>query len=289
LWQAEWAASKLKELHSDLQVVICRITTRGDLATNVPLPKIGNKGLFTQEIESALLSGQIQLAVHSLKDLPTEMSQGLAIGAIAEREDVRDVLVSRLGVGLNDLPANARVGTSSLRRMAQLLAYRPDLRIVNLRGNVDTRLHKAGTSEYDAIVLAAAGVLRLGLADHIIEYLSWDVMLPAVGQGALAIEVRQDDADTRRLIAGLDHAPTRAATKAERAFLRALGGGCQVPIAGYGETSGEALHLRGLIASPDGRRVVRGEQQGAVAEAEMIGEKLAQLLLAQGGKEILET
>jgi hydroxymethylbilane synthase len=274
LWQTNWVAQKLTALSPEVEIIVQTITTKGDTQTDALLPQIGDKGLFTREIEAALLAGQIHLAVHSLKDLPTEttarvipsgakqspsrdleiassrkpllvMTSRLILAAISEREDARDVLVSHLKVGLDHLPHGARVGTSSLRRAAQLRAYRPDLQIVNLRGNVDTRLRKAGTEECDAIVLAAAGILRLGYADRITEYLSLDVMLPAVGQGALAVQARANDAATLELLKPLDHAPTRAAATAERAFLRALGGGCQVPIAAYGETRGSTLHLRG--------------------------------------------
>lgn len=312
LWQTNWVAQKLAALNPGIEIVIQTITTKGDTQTDTSLPKISDKepalsgaqGLFTREIEAALLAGQIHLAVHSLKDLPTQttarvipsgakqsptcdleiassrkpllaMTGRLILAAISEREDARDVLVSHLKLGLDHLPHGARVGTSSLRRAAQLRAHRPDLQIVNLRGNVDTRLRKAGTEEYDAIVLAAAGVLRLGYADRITEYLSLDVMLPAVGQGALAVQARADDSATLELLKPLDHAPTRAATTAERAFLRALGGGCQVPIAAYGETRGSTLHLRGLIASADGTRVVRGDMSGDVEKAEEVGERLA--------------
>ncbi len=287
LWQAEWVAARLRMLYPELGIVIQHITTKGDVVSDVPLPQIGDKGLFTREIETALLSSQIHLAVHSFKDLPTDLPCGLTIGAITEREDVRDGLVSRLRLGLDDLPLGAKVGTSSLRRAAQLLAHRPDLHIRGLRGNVDTRLGKASTEEYDAIVLAVAGLLRLGQADRVTEYLPVDIMLPAVGQGALVVEMREDDTHTRQLLAALDHAPTRAATTAERAFLRALGGGCHVPVAAYGETRDADLRLRGLIASPDGKRVVRSEMTGNLADAKTIGPALAQRLLAQGGKEIL--
>ncbi len=320
LWQTNWVAQKLAVLHPEIEIVVQTITTKGDTQTDTPLPQIGDKGLFTREIEAALLAGQIDLAVHSLKDLPvpdviaSEAKQspssnseiassrnpstslrsahasrallaktnGLTLAAITEREDARDVLVSRLNLGLDRLPKNARVGTSSLRRAAQLRAHRPDLQIVNLRGNVDTRLRKAETDEYDAIVLAAAGVLRLGYADRITEYLSLDLTLPAPGQGALAVQARADDATILRLLAPLDHAPTRAATTAERAFLRALGGGCAVPIAAYGQVSGDTLRLRGLIANADGTRVARGEVRGDVMQAETIGEKLASQLTVNG-------
>lgn len=288
LWQANWVAQQLRAHHPHIEIVIRTITTKGDTHTDdAPLPRIGDKGLFTREIEAALVAGEIHCAVHSLKDLPTESPisnlQSLTLVAITERADARDVLVSRHHVGLADLPRGARIGTSSLRRAAQLRAYRPDLQIVNLRGNVDTRLRKAQSDEYDAIVLAAAGVLRLGYTERITEFLPFEVMLPAPGQGALAIQARTDNATTRALLAPLDHAPTRAATTAERAFLRALGGGCQVPVAAYGEVNGDTLRLRGLIASEDGTHVKRGEVRGAMTDAEALGEKLATMLQEAGG------
>jgi hydroxymethylbilane synthase len=275
LWQTNWVAQKLAALNPSIEIIIQTITTQGDKQTDIPLSQIGDKGLFTREIETALLAGQIHLAVHSLKDLPADLPHGLTLGAITEREDARDVLVSRLSLGLERLPQGARVGTSSLRRAAQLHAHRPDLQIVNLRGNVDTRLRKSASDPYDAIVLAAAGVLRLGQAHRIAEYLSLDIMLPAPGQGALAVQAHADDAVTLELLKPLDHAPTRAATMAERAFLRALGGGCQVPIAAFGEVKSDTLYLRGLIADVDGTRVVRGEVSGDVGKAEEVGERLA--------------
>lgn len=277
-WQTDWVAGQLRTRMPGIEIVIETITTQGDRELDAPLAQIGDKGLFTREIENALGERRIDAAVHSLKDLPTELPDGLILAAICERADARDALVSRLGVGIDALPRGARIGTSSRRRAAQLRAHRPDLSIVNIRGNVDTRLRKATTDEYDAIVLAVAGLKRLGLADHITEYLSLDVMLPAPGQGALAVETRADDADTRALVTLLDHAPTRAATNAERAFLRALGGGCRTPIAAYGEVNGDALHLRGLIANEDGTRVARGEARGDVTETEMLGNDLANKL-----------
>jgi len=306
LWQTNWVARQLRAHHPQIEIVIRTITTKGDTQTETPLPQIGDKGLFTREIEAALVAGEIHCAVHSLKDLPTEpagviasgakqspilsteiassrkpllaMTHSLTLAAIPERADARDVLISRLNLGLDRLPHSARIGTSSLRRAAQLRTHRPDLQIVNLRGNVDTRLRKSASAEYDAIVLAAAGIARLGLADRITEFLSFDVMLPAPGQGALAVQTRADDAATLQLLAPLDHTPTRAATTAERAFLRALGGGCQVPIAAYAESRDGVLHLRGLIASADGTRIVRGETRGNIAQAEAVGEKLAAML-----------
>jgi hydroxymethylbilane synthase len=284
LWQTNWVAQKLTALNPGIEIAIQTITTKGDTQTDIPLPRIGDKELFTREIEAALLAGRIHLAVHSLKDLPTDPSRsttgegkggGLTLAAITEREDARDVLVSRLKLGLGHLPRGARVGTSSLRRAAQLRAHRLDLQIVNLRGNVDTRLRKATAEEYDAIVLAAAGVLRLGQAHRITEYLPLDIMLPAPGQGALAVQARVDDKVTCALLKPLDHALTRAATTAERAFLRALGGGCQVPIAACAEVCGNVLHLRGLVAIVDGTRVRRGEVSGETEKAEELGKSLA--------------
>ena len=284
VWQTNWVAQKLAALNPEVEIGIQTITTEGDTQTDPPLPEFGDKGLFTREIEAALLAGQIQIAVHSLKDLPTDpplsttgegKGGGLTLAAITEREDARDVLVSRLKIGLDQLPRGARVGTSSLRRAAQLRAHRPNLQIVNLRGNVDTRLRKATAEEYDAIVLAAAGVLRLGQAHRITEYLPLDIMLPAPGQGALAVQARVDDKATCALLKPLDHALTRAATTAERAFLRALGGGCQVPIAACAEVCGNVLHLRGLVATVDGTRVMRGEVSGETEKAEELGKSLA--------------
>jgi hydroxymethylbilane synthase len=286
-WQAGWVAAQLTAQNPGLEIAIQHIATKGDTLPDTLLAKSGDKGLFTREIESALLNGQIHLAVHSMKDMHAESPRGLTIGAIPGRGDARDVLLSRLCCGLDGLPAEARIGTSSLRRAAQLLAYRPDFRIVNLRGNVDTRLRRAATQEYDAIILAAAGLLRLGHADLIIEYLPPEVMLPAVGQGALAVQAREDDTDTLRLLAALDHAPTRAVVSAERAFSCALGGGCHVPIAAFAEMTDYALRLRGLVADPEGKRMVRGEMTGQMSEAESIGKALAVRLLAQGGREIL--
>lgn len=277
-WQTDWVAARLRERVPDIEIGIEIITTQGDRVLDTPLPQIGDKGLFTREIENALLQGRVHAAVHSLKDLPTELPDGLMLAAICEREDVRDALVTKHHCALRDLPHGARIGTSSLRRAAQLRAYRSDFQIVNLRGNVDTRLRKSAGDDYDAIVLAAAGLIRLGHANRIAEFLSLDVMLPAPGQGALAVEICADDADTCALVAMLDHAPTRAATDAERAFLRALGGGCQVPIAAFAQVDGNSLHLRGLIANEDGTRIVRGEISGGVNAVELLGANLVKQL-----------
>jgi hydroxymethylbilane synthase len=250
----------------------------------VPLAKVGTKGLFTKEIEEALLDGRIDLAVHSLKDLPTETPAGLTIAAIPEREDPRDALV---GVTLKNLTAGARVGTSSLRRAAQLRVIRKDLRIESVRGNLDTRVRKLDEGQYEAIVLASAGLTRLGWAHRIAEILSPEVMCPAVGQGALAVETRVDGS-AREVCAGLDHAMTRAAVTAERAVLASLGGGCQVPIGAHAQVSRGMVQLIGVVISPDGERVVRKSDQGEVADAENVGRRVGADLLANGAREILE-
>jgi hydroxymethylbilane synthase len=286
LWQARWVIARLQQAHPDIEFRIQRITTRGDVVRDRALSQVGGKGLFVKEIEAALLAGEIDLAVHSLKDMPTELTEDLAIGAVTAREDPRDVLVSRLGLKLAELPQGARVGTSSLRRAAQLRASRPDLQIVDLRGNVDTRLRKATTEEYDAVVLAAAGLIRLGYSDRITEYLSPQVMLPAAGQGALCVEVRTGDEVTRTLVSIVHDPLTEAAITAERAFLATMGGGCQVPIAAYGIVNDDELWLRGLVASPDGSRLLRHELRGSWTESVALAQALAEEMLAQGADEI---
>jgi hydroxymethylbilane synthase len=282
LWQANWIAARLAERGEETRIEI--IKTTGDKITDVPLAKVGTKGLFTKEIEEALLDGRIDLAVHSLKDLPTEIPAGLTIAAIPEREDPRDALV---GVTLKNLTAGAKVGTSSLRRAAQLRVIRKDLRIESVRGNLDTRVRKLDEGQYEAIVLASAGLTRLGWAHRIAEILSPEVMCPAVGQGALAVETRVDG-PARDVCAGLDHAMTRAAVTAERAVLASLGGGCQVPIGAHAQVSGGMVQLTGVVISPDGEHAVRKSDQGAVAEAENVGRRVGAALLAEGAREILE-
>jgi hydroxymethylbilane synthase len=282
LWQANWIAARLAERGEETRIEI--IKTTGDKITDVPLAKVGTKGLFTKEIEEALLDGRIDLAVHSLKDLPTEIPAGLTIAAIPEREDSRDALV---GVTLKNLTAGAKVGTSSLRRAAQLRVIRKDLRIESVRGNLDTRVRKLDKGQYEAIVLASAGLTRLGWAHRIAEILPPEVMCPAVGQGALAVETRVEG-PARDVCAGLDHAMTRAAVTAERAVLASLGGGCQVPIGAHAQVSSGMVQLIGVVISPDGEHAVRKSDQGAVAEAENVGRRVGAALLAEGAREILE-
>jgi len=283
LWQARWIQSRLEDLGETCRIEI--IHTTGDKVTGVPLSKVGTKGLFTKEIEEALLAGSIDLAVHSLKDMPTNLPPGLTLAAIPEREDPRDALIGRR---LSDLPQRARVGTSSLRRAAQLRALLPDLQIENIRGNLDTRLRKLDEGQYDAIVLASAGLRRLGWEKRIAELLDPEVMCPAVGQGALAVETRDDNDRAQAVAEALDHPDTRTAVTAERAVLAALGGGCQVPIGAYATVDHHSVHLRAIIVSPDGTEIVRKKAAGARADAAAIGRTLGEQLLAEGGKQILE-
>lgn len=283
LWQARWVAARLAELGVETRIEI--IKTTGDKITDVPLAQVGTKGLFTKEIEEALLDGRVDLAVHSMKDLPTEVPYGLTVAAIPEREDEHDAMV---GSTLAGLAEGARVGTSSLRRSAQLHALRPDLVIESLRGNLDTRLRKLSEGRYDAILLAAAGLKRLGWGDRISELLPSRVMCPAVGQGALAIETRDDNGEAFQIVRRLDHAVTRAAVTAERAVLGALGGGCQVPIGCHAAVEAGLLHLMAIVASPDGRSMVRGEKTGAMDAAAELGSALAREMLNLGGRAILE-
>jgi len=282
LWQARWVQAQLAALGHDSIVEI--IKTTGDKITDVPLAKVGGKGLFTKEIEEALLDGRADLAVHSLKDLPTELPAGLALAAVPDREDPHDAIV---GKRLAELPQGARVGTSSLRRAAQLRNLRPDLTIESVRGNLDTRLRKLDEGQYDAVVLAAAGLKRLGWAGRIAEILPSEVMCPAVGQGALAIETRTEGAG-RDACAALDHLETHQSVTAERGLLAALGGGCQVPIGAHASAHNGRLKLRALVASPDGSEIVRGEAEGPVADAEALGRALGADLLARGARRILE-
>jgi len=291
-WQAHWVKSQLAALRPRADVRIEIIKTSGDVMRDVPLAVIGGKGAFTKELEEALLAERIDIAVHSLKDLPTTLPDGLAITAITEREDPRDALVLRIdatndNASLQTLPAGAIVGTSSLRRQAQLKFLRPDVEIRDLRGNVDTRLRKLDAGQYDAVLLASAGLRRLGFAARISAPVPTDVMLPAVGQGALGIETRAADAETNALIARLEHIPTRAACTAERALLFALGGGCQVPIAAHATVNEGRLHLAGLVASMRGDEIIRATIEDDTAQAARAGEALAERLREQGAERLL--
>jgi len=281
LWQAEHIAAALKALDTETRIEV--IKTTGDNIQDVPLAQVGGKALFTKEIDEALLSGAIDLAVHSMKDVPTGLPLGLTIAAIPEREEPRDALI---GCSLADLQDGTRIGTSSLRRQAQLLAYRAQLNIEMLRGNVDTRLRKLDEGQYDAIVLAAAGLRRLGWQDRIRELIPVEIMCPAVGQGALAIETRDDGGTAHQLVRKLDHVDTRTAVTAERAMLEKLGGGCQVPVGGYAFLEKGVIQMRAIEASPDGKRVVRAELSGV--DPMRTGASLGRNLLEQGAEEILK-
>ena len=283
LWQARHIAASLEALGHECRIEI--IKTTGDKITDVPLAKVGGKGLFTKEIEEALLDGRADLAVHSLKDLPTELPDGLVLAAVPQREDPRDAVV---GAKLADLPHGAKVGTSSLRRAAQLRRLRPDLEIESVRGNLDTRLRKLDEGQHRAILLAAAGLKRLGWGDRIAEILDPEAMCPAVGQGALAIETKMTGAG-RDAVRALDSATTHAAVAAERGVLAALGGGCQVPLGAHAEVDGDRLHLLAVVASPAGDALIRSESNGPAADASRIGADLGRKLLDQGARQILES
>ncbi len=286
-WQANHVADLLRALEPGLQVELHELMTRGDKILEVPLAQVGGKGLFVKEIEDALLNGDAQIAVHSMKDLPAIVAPGLVVAAIPVREDPRDALCSPRWKTLENLPRGARIGTSSLRRSAQLKALRPDLQMEVVRGNVQTRLNKASEG-LDAVVLAYAGLRRLGLAEHATQVLSPEQMLPAVAQGALALEARADDAVTLARLAKLDDPETRWRVEAERGFLARIEGGCQVPIAGHATVSGGQVHLRALVASLDGTLVIRGERRGPVAEARALGVALAEELLGRGAGDVLK-
>jgi hydroxymethylbilane synthase len=288
VWQAEWIRSRLLALYPQYETELVKIKTTGDKITDVPLAQVGGKGLFVKEIETALLGGRIDLAVHSMKDMPAEIPPGLCIGAMPERENPLDVLISRNGQLFEDLSKGARLGSSSLRRGAQVRHVRPDVTVHPLRGNLDTRIRKLETEGLDAIIVAAAGVKRLGLKARITEYLPEAIMLPAIGQGALAIETREDDDSICRLIAPLDHRETRLAVESERAFLARLEGGCQVPIAARAKVVGDELQITGLVAEVDGSVLLRETSTGPVDQHEKLGVELADRLLRKGGREILE-
>ena len=287
LRQAHWVKERLEASWPDFSVDLIPIRTRGDRILDTPLYQVGGKGLFLKEIEEALLRKEIDCAVHSVKDVPADLPTGLHLAAIPEREDPRDVLISRNGLLLGDLPAGACVGTSSLRRQAQLLAARPDLEIKPLRGNVDTRLRKLKEGQLDAVILAWAGMHRLGLMDRVTQFLEPEVMIPAIGQGALGVECRVEDPEINRLVLPLNHGLTSCAVRAERAFLRRLEGGCQVPVAAHASIRNDTCYIQALVASPDGKRVVRGRRVAPVSMAETAGVALAEELLERGAGEIL--
>ena len=287
LWQAEFVQFEVERMTGG-KVEIVKIKTTGDMILDVPLARVGGKGLFVKEIEEALLSGRIDLAVHSMKDVPTDLPPALEIVAITKREDPRDAFISDKVKRFEDLPKGARVGTSSLRRQTQLLSIRPDLVVLDNRGNLDTRIRKMEEGKFDAIILAAAGLRRLGWEGRITQVLPEEVSLPAIGQGALGIEIRREDAETRNAVSFLNDRDTSLSVRAERGFLKRLEGGCQVPIAAYGRTNGDSIEIDGMVGRPDGSEIVRGSARGAVADPEALGVKLAEQLLARGAKEILD-
>ena len=287
LWQAEHAAAALTAAHPGLRVEIVGMTTKGDRILDAPLAKVGGKGLFVKELEQGMLTGQADIAVHSMKDVPVDFPEGLHLAVILEREDPLDALVSNRFESLDALPAGARVGTSSLRRQCQLAARRPDLRIEPLRGNVNTRLAKLDGGDYDAIILAAAGLIRLGFQSRIRARISPQDSLPAIGQGAIGIECRTDDPRVNTLISPLHHGDTALRVRAERAMNARLHGGCQVPIAGHATLAGGTLHLRGLVGTPDGTRILRAEAEAPSSDPESLGAAVAAELLAQGADAIL--
>ncbi|MBV2205133.1 hydroxymethylbilane synthase [Stutzerimonas degradans] len=288
LWQAEYVKARLEAAHPDLTVSLVPMVSRGDKLLDAPLAKIGGKGLFVKELETALLENEADIAVHSMKDVPMEFPAGLGLYCICEREDPRDAFVSNTYDSLDALPAGAVVGTSSLRRQAQLLAHRPDLKIQFLRGNVNTRLAKLDAGEYDAIILAAAGLIRLGFGERIRSSIGVDESLPAGGQGAVGIECRSADSEVHQLLACLNDSATATRVTAERALNKRLNGGCQVPIACYAVLEGEQLWLRGLVGQPDGSLLLRAEGRAPAAEAEALGVRVAEDLLAQGAERILQ-
>ena len=288
LWQAEWIKSQIINIYPDTEVELNKIKTTGDKILDVPLAQVGGKGLFVKEIEEAMLRGEADLAVHSMKDVPTDLPEGLHLSAICKREDPRDAFIAGAGISsFNDLPQGGHVGTSSLRRMCQLLNRRSDIKITQLRGNVDTRLRKLADGEFDAIILATAGVKRLGYESRITEKLSTEISLPAIGQGAVGIECRKDDEFINSLLGKLNHDETWICVIAERAFLKKLEGGCQVPIAAYAQLKDGQLILEGLVGSLDGKTLIKESMQGKPEEAESLGTILAEKLLSQGAGEIL--
>ena len=287
LWQTHWVLENLSRLNPEYKFRVVEMKTQGDKILDVALAKIGDKGLFTKELEVAMLNGEIDMAVHSMKDMPTKLPEGLIIGAICQREEAGDVLIGRSAGSLRELPHGARVGTSSLRRRAQLLKYRPDLQIEDLRGNLNTRMAKLERQDLDAIVLAAAGVKRMGWEDRISERISFEVSLPAVGQGSVGIEIRESDKEIERIVKTLEHRESSIAITAERAMLRTLEGGCQIPIGALGRVEGDQLTLEGVVASLDGKELLRTSIAGPADQAEELGVQLAKQLITMGADKIL--
>lgn len=288
LWQAEWIKAQLEEIKPSLTIELNKIKTTGDKILDVPLAQVGGKGLFVKEIEEAMLRGEADLAVHSMKDVPTDLPEGLHLSTITKREDPRDAFIAGPEIkSFSDLPQGANVGTSSLRRICQLLNIRPDLKITQLRGNVDTRIRKLDEGQFDAVILAAAGVKRLGRADRITEILPTEICLPAIGQGAVGIECRVDDEFTNNLLKNLDHYETSVCVRAERAFLKKLEGGCQVPIAAYAQLLDGKIAISGLVGSLDGKTLIKESLQGKPEDAESLGTTLAERILSMGAGEIL--
>jgi hydroxymethylbilane synthase len=288
LWQAEHVQRRLLEAHPGLEVELLKMNTQGDIILDTPLAKIGGKGLFVKELEQGLMDGRADIAVHSMKDVPVELPEGLHLPIILEREDPRDAFVSNNYASFEELPQGAKLGTSSLRRQCQLSALRPDLEVISLRGNVGTRLRKLDEGQYDAIILAAAGLMRLELTDRIAGKISTDTCLPAIGQGAVGIECRVDDPRVNEIISVLNDENTHIRVAAERALNHRLEGGCQVPIGGFAEIDGNNLRLRALVGSPDGSEMIRGEVNGTIDEAQKMGVELAEDLLSRGADKILK-
>ncbi|NWF94246.1 MAG: hydroxymethylbilane synthase [Syntrophaceae bacterium] len=288
LFQANWVREQLIQAHPHLNVTLIKIKTTGDRVQDAPLAKIGGKGLFVKEIEEALIERRIDLAVHSVKDVPTDLPEGLHLSAITKREDPRDVFISKDGTQLRNLPQRAKIGTSSLRRQAQLLHFRSDFEMIPLRGNLDTRLKKLKAMNLDGIILACAGIRRLGLENRITEIVSTEISLPAIGQGALGIETRMGDQEVEERVRFLNDPSSAMAIAAERAFLKRLGGGCQVPIAAFGQIRGTTLQIDAMVATTDGKRLIRDQIEGPTENAEELGTDLAEILLNKGAGEILE-
>ena len=287
LTQTNWVISELKRLHPGFEFHIEKISTKGDKITDAPLSRLGGTGLFTKELEMALIKGKIDIAVHSAKDVPTELHEGLTIGATPKREDPHDALISNNHANLEKLPDDARIGTSSLRRKAQLLAFRPDFKILDLRGNLDTRLKKLETDDLDALVVAYAGLRRMGYTGTISQIIPFDIMLSAVGQGSLCIEIRDNDARIHDIVSSINDVQTRIAVEAERTLLAKLQGGCQVPIGAYAQTQGNEVQLEAIICSIEGDHTIRDKHSGPLSKAAKVGDELAERMLENGGRKIL--